>query len=180
MGAPLDSSETPSQRYLTALAGQLAADGCEPRWEQWRGGRVLVGRRADFRIQWVATRLHLFTIAAVAPELSVPAIQDFTRSAQQYAKEHKGGLPPGLQTGIALFPCLISEWVDPAALAWAEATSIVEFAVMTRPVAVDAASGIVGGFRRTPFVGWIYSSYLRSKMTLYFDSAVHALDRRGQ
>ena len=75
---------------------------------------------------------------------------------------------------------LISERVDPAALAWAEATSIVEFAIMTRPVAVDAASGIVGAFRRTPFVGWIYAPYLRSKMTLYFDSAVHALDRRGQ
>jgi len=127
----------------------------------------------------VATRLHLFTIAAAVPEVTVPALQGFTRAAQQYAKEHKGGLPAGLQTGIALFPCLVSERVDPAALTWAETTSINDFALMTRPVAVDVARGAVGAFRRTPFVGSIYAPYLRRKLTLYFDGAGQALGRSG-
>jgi hypothetical protein len=99
------------QRYLDSLAARLADDGCQPRWEERPGGRVLIGRRADFRIQWMLTRLHLFAIAAAFPEVSVNNIEDFTRSAQRYSRDHKGGLPVGFQTGIAIFPCLVSEHV---------------------------------------------------------------------
>ncbi len=175
MSAYSGEPAAPAQRYLAALADQLAADGCEPRWEQWPGGSVLVGRRADFRLQWLATRLHLFTIAAAVPEITVAAMEGFTRSAQDYAKDHKGGLPPGLQTGIALFPCLVSEKADPSAVAWAQAKQRVQWAVMARPVAVDAAQWSVGAFRRTPAIGWVYSPYLRRKLTLYFDGALRAL-----
>ena len=177
MSVQSEGSATLPQRYLSALAERLAADGCAPRWEQWPGGRVLVGRRADFRIQWAATRLHLFTIAAAVPEIGTATIEGFTRSAQQYAKEHKGGLPRGLQTGIALFPCLVSEKVDPAAQAWAEAMQQMQFAVMARPVVVDATRGVISAFRRGAFLGWIYAPYLRRKLTLYFDGALQALDR---
>lgn len=177
MSVQSEGSATLPQRYLSALAERLAADGCAPRWEQWPGGRVLVGRRADFRIQWAATRLHLFTIAAAVPEIGTATIEGFTRSAQQYAKEHKGGLPRGFQTGIALFPCLVSEKVDPAAQAWAEAMQQMQFAVMARPVVVDATRGVISAFRRSAFLGWIYAPYLRRKLTLYFDGALQALDR---
>jgi len=67
MGAQSDGSGTPSLRYLTALAEQLAADGCEPRQEQSSAGRVPVARRADFRIQRAVTRLHLLPSPRAVP-----------------------------------------------------------------------------------------------------------------
>ena len=73
-------------------------------------------------------------------------IEDFSRSAQQYATDHTGGLPPGLQTGIALVSCLVSARVALAALAWAEARQLVQFAVMARPV-FAAARGCRGRFQ---------------------------------
>jgi len=75
----------------------------------------------------------------------VSTIEDFSRSAQQYATDHTGGLPPGLQTGIALVSCLVSARVSLAALAWAEARQLVQFAVMARPV-FAAARGVSWAF----------------------------------
>lgn len=112
MNAQPENQPTPAQRYVAALTEQLAADKCAPQWEQWPGGNVLVGRRSDFRIQWMATSLHLFTVATFVPEISTATMEHFTRSAQQYAKKNNSGLPRGVQTGIALFPCLVSEKVD--------------------------------------------------------------------
>jgi hypothetical protein len=161
------------EQYLDSLEARLADDGCQPRWEEWPGGRVLIGRRADFRIQWMATRLHLFTVAAAFPEVSVTSVEDFTRSAQRYSVDHKGGLPVGLQTGIAIFPCLVSEHVHPDALAWAEAKQVLQRAVIARPVVVDVARGIIGAFRRTEWKGAIYGAHLRRKISLYFNSALN-------
>jgi hypothetical protein len=170
-----ESPVTSPQQYLDSLATRLADDGCQPRWEEWTGGRVLIGRRADFRIQWMTTRLHLFTIAAAFPEVSVTNVEDFTRSAQRYSIDHKAGLPVGLQTGIAIFPCLVSEHVNPDALAWAQARQVLQFGVMARPVVIDVARDVIGVFRRTEWKGGIYSPHLRRKISLYFDGA---LDRR--
>ncbi len=172
MSTPPDG---PAQRYLAALARQLAADGCEPRWEDWDGHGVLTGQRADFRPQWLATRLHLFTAAMAVPEITLTAIGEFTRAAQEDAKVRKSGLPRGMQTGIALFPCLVSERADPAAMAWAAAQQRVRFALMARPVAVDAAHGTVATYRGTPALGWLYAAHLRRKLTLYFDGALRAV-----
>jgi hypothetical protein len=120
----------------------------------------------------MATRVHLFTIAAAFPEVSVTDVEDFTRSAQRYSMDHKGGLPVGVQNGLAIFPCLVSEHVHPDALAWAEAKQVLLRAVMARPVVVDVARGIIGAFRSTEWKGAIYGPHLRRKISLYFDSAL--------
>jgi hypothetical protein len=111
-------------------------------------------------------------------EVSVPTIEDFHPAPRQYATDHKGSLPPGSQTGIALFPCLVSARVALAALAWAEARQLVQFAVMARPVAT-AARGVVGAFKRTQFRGGLCAPHLRRKLTPYFDGALQALDGSG-
>ena len=53
--------------YIDGVAARLAADGCETRGEDWGGTPVLVGYRSDFRLRWIATTLHLFTIVAPVP-----------------------------------------------------------------------------------------------------------------
>jgi hypothetical protein len=157
-----------AEDYLAAVGGRLAADGCDPRWEDWTGARVLVGRRADFRLSWFATRLHLFTVAAAVPEVTVPVIDAFTRNALRYAKENKGGLPRGLQTGSAVFPVLVSERVDEAAVAWAEEKQRALYACFGRPVVADVARRRVSFYRKRHFLGWVYASHLVGKGDGYF------------
>ncbi|MFD7873796.1 levansucrase [Streptomyces sp. NPDC059766] len=154
--------------YLAFVERQLTADGCTTRWEDWAGVSVLVGRRAEFRMRWMATRLHLFTVAAAVPEITVPAISDFTDHVMRYAKDTKGGLPVGMQTGIGAFPLLVSDRVDPAAVQWAEAQQRVRFACMTRPVVVDSSRRYVGMYRGKPVLGRVYASYFNEKGALYF------------
>lgn len=148
---PHDPS-TPSApaAYLATLEGRLTADGCATRWEDWAGVPVLVGRRSDFRLRWMATKLHLFTVAAAVPEITVPVVEGFTEQVTKYAKNTKGGLPVGLQNGVGAFPVLVSDRVDPAAVRWAEERQRVRFACMTRPVVVDSSRAYVGMYRGKP------------------------------
>ncbi|MFF6998461.1 levansucrase [Streptomyces sp. NPDC008313] len=160
---------TASQAYLASVESRLQADGCGTQWEDWSGVPVLVGRRADFKMRWMATRLHLFAVATAVPEITVPAIETFTDQVIQYAKRTKGGLPVGLQTGVAAFPLMVSDRVDPAAMAWAEAQQRLKFACMARPVVVDTTHGYVGMYRGKPALGRVYASYFIEKGALYFD-----------
>ncbi|MFE2290361.1 levansucrase [Streptomyces sp. NPDC059452] len=164
-------SEESIRTYLATLERQLAADGCGPRWEQWGGAPVLVGRRADFRMRWAATRLHLFTVATVVPEVTVQTVEGFMRQTLRYARDTKGGLPVGFQTGVGAFPVLVSERVDPAAMAWAEEKQRNQFGCFARPVVVDATHGYAGFYQGKPMVGLVYASHMIEKGNLYFRTA---------
>ncbi|MFD2690363.1 levansucrase [Streptomyces phyllanthi] len=165
---PYDPSSAAPRSYLSALEARLTADGCRVWWEDWGGVPVLLGRRADFRLKWMATKLHLFTVAAAVPEITVPTIATFTDQVLAYAKKNKGGLPVGLQTGVGTFPTLVSDRVDPAAVHWAEAQQRAKFACMARPVVVDSARQYVGTYRGKPFIGRAYASYFTEKGLRYF------------
>jgi hypothetical protein len=170
-GQQQGQQQSASGAYLAALEGRLTADGCSTRWEDWAGTAVLVGRRSDFRMRWMATNLHLFTVAAAVPQITVQAIEHFTDSVLQYAKDTKGGLPVGLQTGVGAFPVLVSEYVDPAAVQWAEAQQRLKFACMARPVVVDSRHRYVGMYRDKPVLGGVYASHFIEKGTRYFYGA---------
>lgn len=157
---------TPDE-YLQGLRARLEADGSAPQWEDG-AAPFLIGHRSDFKLQWMATRMHVFTIAAVVPEVTVPVLDQFTEFALKTAIDRKKGLMRGLQTGIAVFPALISERADPTALERAARRQKVKFACIGRPTVVDTASGAVGTYRGRPMVGIIYASYLRSKSLQYF------------
>jgi hypothetical protein len=158
--------------YLNSLQGRLAQDKCEPRWEDWNGTSVLFGRRAAFPPPWMG-RLHLFTVAAAFPEVTVATVTAFGRTAQLYSENQKGGvLPPALGYVIIVFPCLVSERVAPEALAMAEAWRTVALGLETRPVVVDVTKGVVATFRRTAFFGGAFAPFLRRKIQLYFDGAL--------
>jgi len=157
-----------ARTYLASVESRLVADGCVTRWEDWFGVPVLVGRRADFRMRWMATNLHLFTVAAAVPEITPQSVDTFTTQVLTYAKKNKGGLPVGLQTGVAAFPLLVSERVDPAAVAWAEQQQRNRFACFARPVVVDSAQRYVGFYRGKPAIGRVYASHLIDKGNRYF------------
>jgi predicted deacetylase len=153
--------------YIDALATRLATDGCTVTTESWNGVPVLVGHRADFRLRWMATKLHQLTIVAPTGTVSAGTIEQFTEEAFTYAVARKGQMR-GLQSGIAIFPTLVGTAVDPAAAAWARQQQRLRFACMARPVTVDVSTGEVAAFRGRAALGALYAGHLRTKIDTYF------------
>ncbi|MEU7610898.1 levansucrase [Micromonospora sp. NPDC049204] len=164
----MDTKTTePVRPYLTAAGERLRSDRCEVWTENWGGVPVLIGHRGDFRMRWMATKLHLFTVAAPATLVTADALQRFTATAMDYVLARKGQLR-GLQTGVAVFPALVGVQVDPAASAWAQGGQQVKFAAVARPVAVEVGSGTASAYRGNPVLGFIYAAHLRNKLNTYF------------
>jgi hypothetical protein len=166
-----------TKTYIDGVAAQLAADGCQVSTELWSGTPVLVGHRSDFRLQWMATTLHLFTIVTPVPAATADVVEGFTDAAMNYALTRKGALR-GLQSGIAVFPCVVSENVDPAATVSAQEKQRQYFACMARPVVVDLLRGTIGCYRRNAALGRIYAGHLRRKLDLYFPPITASVDAR--
>ncbi|WP_433118894.1 levansucrase [Micromonospora sp. CA-246542] len=160
----------PVQAYLTATGERLRADGCEVRTEDWGGTPVLIGYRGDFRMRWMATKLHLFTIAAPTMRVTADVLEAFSTSAMDYVLARKGQLR-GFQNGVAVLPALVGLEVEPAAAAWAQEKQRLKFAALARPVAVDARTGAAAAFRGSPALGFIYAAHLRGKLDAYFPVA---------
>jgi len=112
--------------------------------------------------------MHLFTVAAVVPEVTVGGLEEFTAFALDVALARKKGLPRGLHTGVGVLPALISDRVDPAAVRRAMNWQKLRFAVMGRPTVVDTANRVVGAYRGMPVAGMLYAPYLGRKNELYF------------
>jgi len=167
----MDNTATDHVRaYIDTTAQRLQADGCEVKTEDWGGLPVLVGYRADFKVRWMATKLHLCTVAAPAEVITDSAIEAFTNSAFDYVLARKGQLR-GMQSGIALFPALVGTQIESPALAWAQQKQRVRFAAMARPVVVNASSGTAVAFRGTATLGVLFSAHLRRKLDSYFPAA---------
>lgn len=153
--------------YLHGLAGRLTADGCWVRTERWGAQDVLLGHRSDFRWEWFATNLHLFTVATAAEEVTQQDIAAFTDHAWDHMLARKGQLR-GLQTAVAVLPCLVGTRVAPDAAAWAAAQQRLRFATFARPVVVDTTARSIAAFTGRVTVGGSYNTHLIDKLRSYF------------
>ena len=154
--------------YLAGLEERLGADGCTIEHTALGGVPALVARRSDFRLRWFATRLHLYTIAIVQQTVDPYTLFHFSNDATRYARQHKPGLPIGLQTGVAVFPVVVCAQPAPEAGQAAAARQRVEFSCMTRPVVVDAATGHAEWFQGKVYLGRAYAGHLVQRGRRYF------------
>src|SRR6266487_1010735 len=109
-----------AEDYLRDAAGRLRDDGSEVSRVAMPGGTALVGYQSRFRIRWLATKVHLFTVlypTVVATDSQLAALG---QDAVSYAKATKGNLR-GLQSGVAVIPALIAQTVTEPARAAATA-----------------------------------------------------------
>lgn len=147
---------------INAIAGSTTQAGMNPTMATLDGNEVLVARTSQFRWAWMATRLHTFLIASPFPPGSAtPAGLDaFLAAATQYAQANKGGLPRGMQTGVAVLVVAVTEHADQAAHQWAAAPHGRQFATLPFPVLADTATQQVTRPDRM-LLGGIYSKYLK-------------------
>jgi hypothetical protein len=149
---------------VAAVGRALGHHGYEVASDTLDGLPVVVGRRSDFRLRWMAVRLHTFVVVArfrtdhVAA--GAPVLDRFLDASCAYATSHKGGLPRGLQTGTAAVAVAVVDGGDDGARSWADHPHGRRFAAMAYPVAVEAATGRVTHPGRM-VVGAVFNGHLR-------------------
>lgn len=126
------------------------------------GGRsVLVGRTAQFRWSWFATQLHTFVFLAHLATPTVAELESFSLACLTWAKENKGGLPHGLQTGTASMPVIYVDTIADDVRAWATELRGKRFACISFPAVVGPdGTALVAEDHLT--WGAIYDDHLRN------------------
>jgi len=157
-----------ANEFVQNAAERMAADGHEVGSAQLPSGWALVGYQSQFRLSWMATKLHLFVVMVPVEQASADLLATLTSEAIDYAKSAKGQLR-GFQSGVAVLPVLVAERVLPDACVAAQARPAKHFAVVTLPALVDATTGQVHEYTGRIVFGGIYAGWLRQRLA----AAVH-------
>lgn len=105
--------------------------------------------------------LHRAGATVPEPAAAPPAGRGARRGATRAGLRYAWSVP-------AVFPALISDRVEPAALRRARVWQKAGFTALARPTVVDTGNRVVGAYRGTPVVGLRRAGYLRRKHELYF------------
>jgi hypothetical protein len=155
----------PHPDTVESIGRALARHGYQVGPESIGGRAVVVGRRSDFRLRWMAARLHTFVVVTRFDEggagPDTAGLDAFLDASCRYAVGHKQGLPRGLQTGTAAVAVAVVDRAGPDALAWADHSHGSRFAAITYPVTVEAATGrVVHPPRKV--VGAVFNGHLKA------------------
>ncbi len=151
---------------LARIAAALAP--LEPQRTEIVGRPTVIARTSEFRWRWFATRLHTFILVTDLTD-SPPSRADLDhllRIGVDHAREHKGGLPRGLQTGSAAIVAALLAGPTPDSDAWSDKVRGRQFAAMPFPVAVDVHSRTIR-YPARMVVGGIYAAHLREVADRY-------------
>jgi hypothetical protein len=126
---------TPNE-YLEETRARLRRDGNEVAEVEFPDGPVVVGTQSKFRLRWLATKLHLFTVVACEPNATAELLARLTDDSLIYAVGMKGSFQ-GLGSGVGVIPALVSEHVLPDARQLAERRPAKHFAAFALPIVID-------------------------------------------
>lgn len=140
------------------LVGYRDVDAVSP-----DGRRFRALRRADFRAEWFFTRLHTFVVFDVLEGglATGDELRSFANVAMRWAKRAKGGLPRGLQTGVAVLAVLVAaEGTSAASRSEARRRPKKDYSALRLHLLVDLSAG--EGFSYDGPITWglIYRNFL--------------------
>jgi len=151
------------EKYLTSVTDRLTDDGATMSESDIGGFSAVVGYRAQFRLSWLATRVHLFTVVASVPYVNVQRLQQFTNDVLDFGVKERGRFR-GLQTGVGVIAALVSDSVEPEARTWATTELVDRRGAFAWPALVDLSSGRrfshAGAVRR----GGLYANWMRQQI----------------
>ena len=144
-----------SQR-LKADGGKIIEQDLPPEFK-------LVGYRSEFRLRWVASKLHLFTVVAEVPVATSVDLDRHTDAALKYAVDQKGRFR-GLQNGVAAIPVLLAPVVEPNAVEFAQKRLIRKWGAFAWPALVDLISEKIYSHVGSVAIGGIYAGWMRQQI----------------
>jgi hypothetical protein len=154
-----------SDEFVAGVGQRLQAGGAVVNWQTLAGGPALVGYQARFRLRWMATKLHLFTVVAANASADAASLAQFANDALDFAIRSKGRLR-GLQVGVAAIPILAAETVDGTAIEFAQNRLIRRWSAFAWPCAFDLGSGRSYFHEGRVTVGGVYANWMRSQTAI--------------
>lgn len=122
-----------------------------------------------FEAKWIATKLKIYSFVSYLPAITEQDIIDFSSECIEKALREYSGLPRGFQNGVATFNVLVSENVDPKAIAYAVSRPKKHFAAMEMPVIYDLSKNKIYYYEKTPMWGAIYYRFFREYIEKSFN-----------
>jgi len=154
-----------SEEFLASAAQRLQAEGAVVSWQSLPGGPVLVGYLPRFRLRWMATKLHLFTVVAKAEGADALSLERFSYDALDFAIRAKGQRR-GLQVGVAAIPILAAASVDAGAIDFARNRLIRRWSAFAWPSVIDLGSGGSYFHQGRVAVGGVYAAWMRNQIAV--------------
>ena len=152
-----------TREYLDDLTTRLTSAGYATEMHAIGGWPTLTGYRSDFRLRWMASRLHTFVAVRSLPVVTAEELDAFTRASLEYVKQAKGAWR-GAQSGVAVIPVLVGESVDEAAADYARTQLVRHYAAFAWPVTVDLSTGERTSHRGRPTVGAVFTGWMRQQI----------------
>jgi hypothetical protein len=149
--------------YILTVRQRLEASGASVTTAQLPRGLALVGHRSQFRLRWMATKLHLVTVVVPTASASGAGLEAFAHHALDYANAQKGAFR-GLQVGVVAVPVLVAERADPSAVQVANDKLVRAFAKFAWPTLVDLSRGQVFSHQGRVAIGGIYAGWIRQQI----------------
>jgi hypothetical protein len=157
------------EQYVEQVRRRMAEQGYSPGTAELPGGPVLVGVRSQFKLRWMATKLHLVMVVAHSAYADGPQLERFTNDALDYADFLKGQFR-GLQVGVVAVPVLVVQRPDAGAVELARTKLIRKFGKFAWPTVVDLAAGRVQTHEGRVAIGGIYGGWIRGQIALTLPS----------
>ncbi|MEZ0447223.1 hypothetical protein [Cellulomonas sp. ICMP 17802] len=154
---------TETRQYVDDISSSLRAAGYAVELHAIGGWPTLTGYRADFRLRWMATKLHTFVCVRSVPVVTVDELSAFATASLEYTKAAKGAMR-GAQSGVAAIAVLVGETVEPAAAEYARKELVRHFAAFAWPVTVDLSTGQRSSHQGRPAIGAIYTGWMRKQI----------------
>jgi hypothetical protein len=155
---------TPSE-YLQETRARLRRDGNEVADVQFTGGPVVVATQSEFRLRWLATKLHLFTVVACAPAATADLLTKLTDDSLSYANGMRGSFK-GLGVELGVIPAVVAEHVLPDARQLAERRPAKHFSAFTLPVVIDLSAGASYSYAGQMWGSVAYLPWVRKRISV--------------
>ncbi|WP_433533562.1 hypothetical protein ACQPYA_21675 [Micromonospora sp. CA-263727] len=151
---------------MSVVRQRMVADGCAVTDESIGSMPVVVGYRARVR---ALTRIHIFAVAAKVEQVDEASLRAYVDDVVNLGVGRKGQWR-GMQSGVIVLPILVTESVDPAAVALTQKAyrlNLNGFAVMAQPAVADVQAGQVWTFRGTRLWGYAFNSLVKRLYKAY-------------
>ena len=154
---------TETRQYVDDISANLRAAGYEVELHAIGGMPALTGYRSDFKLQWMASRLHTFVTVRSVPVVTVGELEAFAQASLEYTKAAKGAMR-GVQSGVAAIAVLVGERVEEDAAQYARTQLVRNYAAFAWPVTVDLSTGERSSHRGRPTIGAIFTGWMRQQI----------------
>mgnify|MGYP003408851315 CR=1 FL=1 len=129
---------------------------------------VTVSYEEKFKIQWVATKLKIFSFIHYIEKIELDDSEIYSSNCTKYASKNYKGLPRGFQNGVVSFNVLVSEVVTDEAIEFVTSRPKKHFAVFEMPIIYDLSRNKLYYYEDNQLWGSVYQKYLRSYLDKHF------------